>query len=357
MVAARAACELVSSKRKTTAFPERIMSKPFLALAALLLFPLSASAGDFIVQATGTVIAAGPTSGAFQGVTVGATASLRFEVFTPGTVGSPGFETYDVDTATIVMTIGAGSASGNGGTPTIMVQNGNPGGTDGLRFFSSPITGGSTCVFDFGVIGNIFDTTDISQLLGTWSPTTWSAYDWRIFGGGNNIEISPVTITISNLDIGTPYCFGDGSATACPCANASPVGNASGCLSSLGTGGKLTAVGTASLSGDDVVLNGSQMPNSSALYFQGMTRQSGGMGIVFGDGLRCVGGSIARLKTVTNTLGVSQIPQAGDPSLSVKGNITSPGTRTYQIWYRNAAGFCSASTFNLSNGLEIAWGA
>jgi hypothetical protein len=32
-----------------------------------------------------------------------------------------------------------------------------------------------------------------------------------------------------------------------------------------------------------------------------------------------------------------------------------PGVRTYQAWYRNAAVFCTASTFNLSNGYSITW--
>jgi len=41
--------------------------------------------------------------------------------------------------------------------------------------------------------------------------------------------------------------------------------------------------------------------------------------------------------------------------VSVKGLITAPGTRTYQVWYRNAAAFCTASTFNLSNGVSIVW--
>jgi hypothetical protein len=34
-----------------------------------------------------------------------------------------------------------------------------------------------------------------------------------------------------------------------------------------------------------------------------------------------------------------------------------PGTRTYQVWYRNAAAFCTISTFNLTNGIELSWGA
>jgi hypothetical protein len=79
------------------------------------------------------------------------------------------------------------------------------------------------------------------------------------------------------------------------------------------------------------------------------------MGAVFGDGLRCAGGTAVRLKTTTNVGGGSQYPQAGDPSVSTKGAVTAPGTRTYQVWYRNSAAFCTPSTFNLTNGVEVAW--
>jgi hypothetical protein len=36
--------------------------------------------------------------------------------------------------------------------------------------------------------------------------------------------------------------------------------------------------------------------------------------------------------------------------------VTAPGVRTYQAWYRNAAAFCTASTFNLTNGVQLTWG-
>jgi hypothetical protein len=36
--------------------------------------------------------------------------------------------------------------------------------------------------------------------------------------------------------------------------------------------------------------------------------------------------------------------------------VTAAGTRTYQVWYRNAAAFCTASTFNLTNGWRTTWG-
>jgi hypothetical protein len=158
------------------------------------------------------------------------------------------------------------------------------------------------------------------------------------------------------LPVGSKFCSGDGTAMACPCGNAGAPGN--GCANSVNAnGGSLSALGgVASLSNDVVLLQGSGMTNAPCLYFQGTVQQNGGMGNVFGDGLRCVSGSIVRLKTATNVNGVSQFPAAGDPTLSVKGLVTTPGLREYQIWYRNSANFCvAAATFNLTNGLEINW--
>jgi hypothetical protein len=157
---------------------------------------------------------------------------------------------------------------------------------------------------------------------------------------------------------GTPFCIGDGVTphTACPCANNSATADAVGCLSSLAIGGKLRGVGNASIGTDTFVLNGSQMPSSSCLYFQGTIQQNAGNGSAFGDGLRCAGGAIIRLKTQTNVAGISSYPAAGDPSIHVKGSVAAPGTRTYQAWYRNAAAFCTVSTFNLTNGLDVTWG-
>ncbi len=155
--------------------------------------------------------------------------------------------------------------------------------------------------------------------------------------------------------IGTPYCFGDGSGTACPCGNASAPGAGVGCLNSLTLGGRIVATGIASISSDSVVLTGSGMPNSSALYFQGTAQQSGGLGVLFGDGLRCVGGTIVRLGTKNNVGGTSSYPIGADPLVSVRGLVAAPGTRTYQCWYRNAAAFCTTSTFNLTNGVQLTW--
>lgn len=153
---------------------------------------------------------------------------------------------------------------------------------------------------------------------------------------------------------GTPYCFGDGTGTACPCGNNGSAGN--GCSNSLfAAGANIAAVGSASISADTVVLTHTNGPNSSVLFFQGTTQQSAGAGVVFGDGLRCAGGSVIRLRTKNAVANTASYPVGADPAVSVKGLVAAPGTRTYQSWYRNAAAFCTVSTFNLSNGLQITW--
>ncbi|MBL8862575.1 MAG: hypothetical protein JNK02_11255 [Planctomycetes bacterium] len=189
--------------------------------------------------------------------------------------------------------------------------------------------------------------------------------DWGVgvgFGPVGSVLFTGVVATagqhvlVARLeDSAVPFCFGDGSGAACPCGNVSSPAARAGCTHSLGQAGTLRAIGVASLSADALVLEGSAMPNSSALYFQGTTQQAGGAGAPFGDGLRCAGGTMTRLTTALNASGASQFPGAGDPAVSVRGLVGAPGTRTYQIWYRNAASFCTPDTFNLTNGVLVTW--
>src|SRR5207244_1951791 len=127
--------------------------------------------------------------------------------------------------------------------------------------------------------------------------------------------------------------FGDGSATACPCGNASTTDQHAGCLNSLGLAGSLRVHGQASLSHDSVVLEGGGMPNSSALYFQAGNVANGGQGVVFGDGVKCTAGPFVRLGTKTNASNASSYPNAGDLPVSVRGLLTGPGTHHYQSRY------------------------
>lgn len=151
------------------------------------------------------------------------------------------------------------------------------------------------------------------------------------------------------------YCFGDGTATPCPCGNESAAGLELGCLNSSGQGASLRATGVPRTSNDDVILLGSGMPNGPCLYFQGTVQFNSGLGVVFGDGLRCSGGSVIRLGVSMNVGGASQYPSGSDPSVSIQGQCLPGHVRTYQTWYRDAQSFCAPETYNLSNGLTFVW--
>lgn len=175
----------------------------------------------------------------------------------------------------------------------------------------------------------------------------------------------------TNLDAGVPlirigtfqprpptlgFCFGDGAdpghATHCPCGNNGAAGN--GCANSVNpSGANLSASGASSP--DTIVLSGSGMPaTATCTYLQGDALDD----VVFGDGVRCAGGTLIRLSTKTNAGGMSKFPSAGDLSVSTRGVVTpgSGAVRYYQAQYRNAAAtFCPPATINITNGLRIIW--
>ena len=156
-------------------------------------------------------------------------------------------------------------------------------------------------------------------------------------------------------DAGAPYCSGDGSATACPCGNATFAGANTGCAHAFGVGGNLNAVGNASIANDTLVLRGDSMLDSTVLYFQGASALGGGAGVTFGDGLKCVANPAQRLGTKTNLLGYSQYPVGADPRVSVKGAATAGATLYYQAWFRDPNAHCTSATHNLTNALAITW--
>ncbi|MCY2961225.1 MAG: hypothetical protein NTY35_13775 [Planctomycetota bacterium] len=151
------------------------------------------------------------------------------------------------------------------------------------------------------------------------------------------------------------YCAGDGSASACPC-NAGFPGN--GCPNSAQPGGaRLESEGVASVAADSFRLRALAMPDTTCLYAQGTGRRNGGLGAAFGDGLACLDGTIVRLGIRAASGGTSLYPGAGGVPISIQGQVPASAgvTRTYQVWYRNPAAFCTPAAFNLTNGLEAPW--
>jgi hypothetical protein len=157
---------------------------------------------------------------------------------------------------------------------------------------------------------------------------------------------------------GIPFCSGDGTGTACPCGNSG--NHRHGCANSVNpAGGQLTSTGDARFTADTLVLLGSGMPpGTTTIYYQGTLQANNGAGVVLGDGLRCVAGTVIRLGVKHNTTGGSSGygGPLGDVPISVRGMIPPTGaTREYQVYYRNPANFCTSATFNLTNGLEVTW--
>jgi acetyl esterase/lipase len=153
---------------------------------------------------------------------------------------------------------------------------------------------------------------------------------------------------------GSPFCSGDDPVNnPCPCSNESQAGAFQGCKSSLLVGASLYAEGVASVSNDTLVLRGVSMPNSTCVYVQGTSAATPSL---LNDGLFCLGGTISRLRTLTNGNGFSQLPVPGGFSISVLGGVSSGSTYYYQCDYRNSASWCTSDTNNWSAGVSVAWG-
>lgn len=169
---------------------------------------------------------------------------------------------------------------------------------------------------------------------------------------------SGTSVWLNQKDLqGMVVCSGDGSGTGCPCGNGSALAQGEGCVSSLGQAGRLRPIGHARLSADDYTLISTQVPNGPALYLQGTSIAAGGAGIVFGDGLLCCTGAVTRLGVVFASGNTSRYPRLGvDPAISYVSLLAPGDVRTYQAWYRDSnLGYCTSSTFNLTNAITVAW--
>jgi hypothetical protein len=151
---------------------------------------------------------------------------------------------------------------------------------------------------------------------------------------------------------------------ACPCSNP-PGAPGRGCDNSSGTGGAiLSASGIAYLSQDTLVFTtAGEKPTATSIVLQGTTLVSAG--VTYGQGVRCVGGTLKRLFVKSASGGSITAPDfgAGDPSVSVRsaarGDVIGAGqSRSYLVYYRDPTvlGGCPASsTFNATQSGRVDW--
>ena len=127
-----------------------------------------------------------------------------------------------------------------------------------------------------------------------------------------------------------------------------------GCANSVDPHGARLIVSSGDAALDDVVLlSFGERPSALSIVLQGSTHSV--PGLAFGDGVRCVTGTLKRLYTRQAVDGVFVAPLPGEPSIRARSAalgdpIPSPGIRYYQVWYRDGG-----ANYNITNGLRIDW--
>jgi Tol biopolymer transport system component len=158
---------------------------------------------------------------------------------------------------------------------------------------------------------------------------------------------------------------GASGVVSCPCSNP-PSGPERGCDNSYATGGaSLRISGGEYLSSDTIVFSaGGEPPNAVSIVLQGSAAIPGGA--VYGQGVRCIGGSLKRLYVLYASRGgrsTGPIILAGEPtvherSAALGDTIQAGSTRWYMMMYRDGIvlGGCPASsTFNTTQTSQVTW--
>ncbi len=309
---------------------------------------------DFDTQGTSSVSLSGsPFSG---GQITGASQAVTSDLngYIPGPFG---ISFADVNVSNLVFSVTTGpftiDASGNftadwvvlfeSGTLTVTPLGSGPSVTDLAGTFGPPSTNtGSVTIDSSGqvvIFSNQTATFDFVD-AGTGISATFTITG-AFRGTADQISSEP----------GSTFCSGDGSSTACPCGNTGGAGE--GCANGTGSGARLSASGTASVSAADLVLSAENLiPSQPGLYFQGNNAVNSGNGNPFGDGLRCAGGGVIRLQVrFADSNGTSQT----SANIAANGGVSAGDTKRYQIWYRDPNTSPCSTQFNLSNGYEITW--
>jgi hypothetical protein len=121
-----------------------------------------------------------------------------------------------------------------------------------------------------------------------------------------------------------------------------------GLPNSVGAGARMGWSGSASIAFNQLTLVCTGLPpGTHGIFFHGTTQVQA----LFGDGYRCVGGSVVRMSVSTvDPSGMASRPF--DTMALVQGAPLSAGdVRNFQFWYRNQ--LPGGSGFNLSDGLHV----
>lgn len=165
--------------------------------------------------------------------------------------------------------------------------------------------------------------------IGFTPPLTAGDYTWWL-----NQTSDPSTVDLNfqlEMDLGTNYCTAN--------------------VNSTGAAAAISAIGSNESSDNFLQLRANNVPvGTPGLFFFGPNQVQ----LPFGDGLRCVGGSIQRIQPAQFGDANGQVLRFVDLNAFPSGGLFNPGsTVNLQYWYRDPSG--GPNGFNLSDGLSITW--
>lgn len=194
--------------------------------------------------------------------------------------------------------------------------------------------------------GSQFDTFGVSVAIGPSTTVVGASRD-----DDNGAESGSIYLfgdPGSGTNSGAPFCFGDGTGAACPCAAFGNPGQ--GCRNTSGQGAVLVASGEGSFSNDTLQLAIQGVPGAKAgLVLRGDNQVSNPIG----DGILCTSGGSLRSQIQVTVAGETVF---SDFQGSPFGSVANSGTAThFQFWYRDSTNPCSGLGFNFTNGWTITY--
>lgn len=300
----------------------------------------------------------GDADGQYTGAStgVGDTFGWSFKLTSPSLSAGDGF----IIAGGVVSAGSPQTCSGSDGTvfDTGSVSSTYPANQDAINLGCGTLAAGATPEEGSGMGSQ--DRFRIESLPGT--------PDGCYFFGGNpagsfHLQLYSGSVTLPNVSPMVAFCDpASGGVIGCPCGNPA-AGSGRGCDNSAATGGaSIAASGSANLASDTLsFVTAGQRPTGTTILLQGTASIATGAG--FGQGVRCVGGSLKRLYVQAAVGGSITAPPVGGPTVSARsaalGDVIAPGThRYYSAYYRDPVvlGGCNALfTFNITNAGDVLW--
>ncbi|MCA8981981.1 MAG: hypothetical protein H6831_08845 [Planctomycetes bacterium] len=216
-----------------------------------------------------------------------------------------------------------------GGTRVFGTLDSEPSSAYTIEFFATPACDATGFGQGQRVLGSISTATDAGGHATFTALVQSAASGWVITATatleplGSTSEFSACVPLIG--EPGVSYCTAIANSTGAP--------------------GALSAIGSASLAANDLVLHASSVPNQAGVFFYGSSRTQQ----PFGGGNLCVGAPHVRLLPVVFATGNSA-SRAVDVS---QAGFVAGQTVDFQFWHRDPA---SGTGFNLTEGYEVIFG-